>query len=101
MTVFILESNRFTGSIPSSIGAWTDVRAVSFADNMLSGMVPHTVAAWTALDAGFFYSNNLNGAMPTFGGDFCPKKGNGSNLLADCKNNTGQAKISCACCKFC
>jgi hypothetical protein len=127
VTKFSVSSNKLTGNIPSSIGAWTDVKyfdvsfnklsgsippsigawkAVTYfnvLNNQLDGAVPSTVAAWTTLQSAFFHTNNLSRTMPTFAGGFCPKKiGNGvTTLTADCKNNTGQAKIVCDCCSTC
>jgi hypothetical protein len=96
-----LAVNKLSGTIPSSIGAWKAANFVSVASNLLSGTIPSTVAAWTALDNGYFFSNRLNGSMPAFGGYFCPKKGNGTDLLADCSNITGQTKVTCVCCTVC
>jgi Leucine-rich repeat (LRR) protein len=98
ITYVQLAVNKLSGTIPSSIGAWKAVNFVSVASNLLSGTIPSTVAA---LDNGYFFSNSLNGSMPTFGGYFCPKKGNGTDLLADCSNITGQVKVTCVCCTVC
>jgi Calcium-binding EGF domain len=101
LTTVALSNNRLSGTIPSSIGAWTDVTSLSLWGNKLTGTVPSSVSRWTAVYLAYLFSNDLHGTMPTFGGDFCPQKGDGVFLSADCNNNTGQAKISCECCNDC
>jgi hypothetical protein len=101
LTHFSIYFSSIQGTIPSSIGAWTALVYLDVSSNKLTGSLPSAVSAWTALNNAFLDDNNLNGTMPTFGGSFCPSKGNGSILWADCKNTTGRPKIVCKCCNQC
>jgi PT repeat len=88
-------TNQLTGSLPSSIGLWTSLSYFDVSINQLTGTVPKDVANWTSIQYAYFRSNNFNGTMPAIGNNFCPKKGTGFALWADC------GEIQCGCCNLC
>jgi hypothetical protein len=73
------ECNGLTGSLPSSIGMWTNLTRIEMSWNELTGTIPTSVAQWTSLNTAILYNNNLTGTMPTIPG-FCPKNGAGGVL---------------------
>jgi hypothetical protein len=98
LTVFYVPTNVLAGSLPSSIGMWTSLVTFDVSINALGGTVPKEVSKWTRLIIGAFHRNNFGGTMPAIGTNFCPKKGIGGKLSADCKANR---KIVCECCSEC
>ena len=83
-----LDSNVIGGTIPASIGDFTDIASLSITDaelsgplppelgnlvnmrrcwlydNQLTGTIPSTLSSWTELQVFEVYNNNLVGSMP-------------------------------------
>jgi hypothetical protein len=93
---FDVSLNFLSGSLPSTIGLWTRIFEFFVLSNQLTGSVPVDVSNWTSTKRAYIFDNMFNGTMPAFGNGFCPKRGNGEALFADCKS-----EIFCECCNQC
>jgi hypothetical protein len=58
-----LQWNALTGTIPSSLGSWTNAISIDFAVNELDGTLPSIVGAWARLEK-LFISSILRGTLP-------------------------------------
>ncbi|KAG5011566.1 hypothetical protein JHK86_023827 [Glycine max] len=64
----LFESNRFTGSIPSTLGLVKTLEVVRFDDNVLSGPVPLNINNLTSVRELFLSNNRLSGSPPNLTG---------------------------------
>ncbi|KAL6176283.1 hypothetical protein ACLB2K_052917 [Fragaria x ananassa] len=64
----LFESNKLTGSIPSSIGLVKTLEVVRFDRNMLSGPIPPSLNNLTSASQLFLSNNKLSGPPPDFSG---------------------------------
>ena len=89
-----LSDNQFTGFIPEELGFTTDqLRKLSLNGNLLSGPVPTTFENLGGIRALFLQSNNIRGTMPSSACELfnvtLP------SIYIDCE------EINCPCCNFC
>ncbi|XP_024171436.1 leucine-rich repeat receptor protein kinase HPCA1 isoform X2 [Rosa chinensis] len=77
----LFESNKLTGSIPSSLGLVTSLEVVRFDGNMLTGPIPLSLNSLTNVSQLFLSNNKLSGPAPNL---------TGMNLLhyVDLSNNS-------------
>jgi hypothetical protein len=107
MTYFSIRQNQFAGTLPSEIGNWTALTYFSINDNQFMGTLPAGITKWQSISEVYLHGNTLGGTVPfvTSGDGYCPKKGRGANLKADCKNGFKivviPGEISCPCCDVC
>ena len=59
-----LDNNNLTGTIPSEIGNFGDLRHLSLGDNNLTGPIPVEIGNITGLDSLDLSYNNLTGSIP-------------------------------------
>nr|XP_011464973.1 PREDICTED: probable leucine-rich repeat receptor-like protein kinase At5g49770 [Fragaria vesca subsp. vesca]XP_011464974.1 PREDICTED: probable leucine-rich repeat receptor-like protein kinase At5g49770 [Fragaria vesca subsp. vesca] len=64
----LFESNKLTGSIPSSIGLLKTLEVVRFDRNMLSGPIPPSLSNLTSASQLFLSNNKLSGPPPDLTG---------------------------------
>jgi hypothetical protein len=86
--LFNVDRNNLTGSLPESIGLWSDLFIFSVSGNRLTGPVPMTIANWTSIGAAYFEENSFNGSIPVI---ICTN--NATKVLADCLS-----EVFCSCC---
>lgn len=75
-----IDSNEFSGTIPTQLGNLKELVFASLTDLNLNGMMPSQVCA--------------NRGIPSD-----PSNGNLSELIADCE--TPDSKVFCECCSAC
>ncbi|KAK1416465.1 hypothetical protein QVD17_32256 [Tagetes erecta] len=63
-----LSQNELSGSIPSSLGRLTGLRALSFGSNRLNGPIPEALGRLRFLEVLDLSFNQINGPIPTFSG---------------------------------
>jgi hypothetical protein len=85
-----LDGNNLNGTIPSSLGTLTVLNELRLQQNQLSGTIPSSLGALTALTHVRLYANQLVGQTP-----FCNSVQSITNFVADC------AKVNCTCCTAC
>ena len=56
---------RLTGTVPPSIGAFSNLNALQLHDNELEGTLPSEVGKLTNLITGYFGGNDFSGAIPS------------------------------------
>merc|ERR1712224_1154839 len=59
-----LDQNRFTGSLPSSLGDLKDLRVLAAGGNLLQGTLPPELGRLEYLQALLLQDNALEGALP-------------------------------------
>ncbi|CAK8531206.1 unnamed protein product [Lathyrus sativus] len=64
----LFESNKFTGSIPSTLGLVQTLEVVRLDNNSLSGPVPQNINNLTNVRELFLSSNHLSGSLPNLSG---------------------------------
>ena len=64
LTDIILQSNEFTGGIPSELGNLTNLQTLWLHNNQLSGPIPAALGNLHDLRSLRLYSNGLNGPIP-------------------------------------
>ncbi|KAL9320673.1 hypothetical protein ACSQ67_012512 [Phaseolus vulgaris] len=64
----LFETNRFTGSIPSTLGLVKSLEVVRFDDNFLSGSLPQNISNLTSVRELFLSKNRLSGSLPDLTG---------------------------------
>ncbi|XP_004301588.1 PREDICTED: probable leucine-rich repeat receptor-like protein kinase At5g49770-like [Fragaria vesca subsp. vesca] len=64
----LFESNKLTGSIPSSVGLVKSLEVVRFDDNILSGLIPLSFNNLTNVSQLFLSNNKLSGPAPDLTG---------------------------------
>ena len=61
---FSVTFNRLTGTLPSSIVQWTKLESISIFNNSLTGPLPESIDRWTNLNAFVARHNKLTGSLP-------------------------------------
>ena len=74
VTFLVLEENRLTGPVPSSLGNLTSLVRLSFWNNELSGPIPPSLGSLTNLELLHLGANELSGPIP-------PSLGSLTNLV--------------------
>ncbi|KAJ6309299.1 hypothetical protein OIU76_018820, partial [Salix suchowensis] len=64
----LLESNKLTGSIPSTLGLVKSLEVVRLDNNSLTGPVPTNINNLTSVSEMFLSNNGLNGSLPNLTG---------------------------------
>ncbi|XP_017437263.2 leucine-rich repeat receptor protein kinase HPCA1 isoform X2 [Vigna angularis] len=64
----LFESNRFTGSIPSTLGLVKSLEVVRFDNNFFSGSLPENINNLTSVRELFLSNNRLSGSLPNLTG---------------------------------
>ncbi|KAK8468840.1 hypothetical protein PHAVU_006G133400 [Phaseolus vulgaris] len=64
----LFETNRFTGSIPSTLGLVKSLEVVRFDDNFFSGSLPQNISNLTSVRELFLSKNRLSGSLPDLTG---------------------------------
>jgi hypothetical protein len=62
------------GTLPESIGKWTDLSSFSVVGNALTGTLPHSIGLWTALTSFDVFDNSFNGTLPDSIGEWTAMK---------------------------
>lgn len=60
-----LEENNLTGSIPTEIGAWSNLGLLLWNGNALTGTIPSQIQFMTGLEEMSLYENALTGTIPS------------------------------------
>ncbi|KAJ6937919.1 leucine-rich repeat receptor-like protein kinase [Populus alba x Populus x berolinensis] len=64
----LLESNKLTGSIPSTLGLVTSLEVVRLDNNLLAGTVPSNINNLTRVSEMYLSNNGLTGPLPNLTG---------------------------------
>ena len=59
-----LGSNSLVGTIPSALGNWASLTTLYLGGNFLTGTIPSSVSTLTVLRGLYLHSNNLKGSIP-------------------------------------
>ena len=59
-----LGSNSLVGTIPSALGNWASLTTLYLGGNFLTGTIPPSISTLTALRGLYLHSNKLQGAIP-------------------------------------
>jgi hypothetical protein len=90
LTRLYLSLNQLSGTIPSSLGALTALIGLDLNVNQLNRTILLSLGALTALTRFFLHRNQLVGTMP-----FCNSVQSFEYLVAKC------AEVNCTCCNEC
>jgi hypothetical protein len=64
LTSFSAGNNRLTGSLPSTLNRWSNIEVFSVETNYLTGSLPEGIGNWTQLLQFYVAFNRLNGTIP-------------------------------------
>lgn len=93
VTNVTLYKNEFSGPIPSSIAQWSRLRSLVIRGNAMTGRIPDAIgASWTDLQFLRIQANDFSGTVPT---ELC--RLSNLDMAADCQTDD----LSCDCCDFC
>ena len=70
MVFFLVHSNGFIGSLPPSLGNWTDLSWLEVQSNQLSGSLSDSFGAWSQLSTFNLNGNRFTGSLPENIGDW-------------------------------
>jgi hypothetical protein len=88
LVYFDVAYNAFTGTLPVSVGQWTNLVEFSVASNVLSGSLPSDLKNIATVNVA---DNSFTGSIPN---DVCSAV-NLPSIEADC------SELSCSCCSVC
>lgn len=87
--VFDVSFNALSSTLPSSIGMWSALVDFSVDGNvLLSGSIPSSIAGWKTLEKIFVNGTALSGTLPT-------------SICANRTKLTCVADVDCLCCNEC
>ena len=89
-----LYDNAFTGTLPATIGQWSEAKEVSFWNNRHTGQIPDTIVNWVNIRGAWFDDNAFTGTIPS---GICQYIDDGDLLRADCVSDD----LVCTCCTDC
>jgi hypothetical protein len=89
--IFNVFANNFTGPLPDVVGQWSNIEEFNAAHNSFTGTVPGSIANWTRLREGYFYQNNFVGSLPQ---GICSVQ-NLTSLRVDCTHTCGCCDSYC------
>jgi hypothetical protein len=82
---FIVEINELTGTLPATIGLWTDLREFKVTlNNKLTGRIPVSIANWTLLESIVIFNTTLTGSIPDSLCDTLTEASIGCNVNCSC-----------------
>jgi len=92
LTDFIVSgSNSLSGSLPDSITSWTNLLNFNVVGNALTGTIPRSIGNWSSIESALFNRNNFTGSVPA---GICSAPYD--FLWADCF-----FEMECSCCTEC
>jgi hypothetical protein len=83
--ILIVEINELTGTLPATIGLWTDLREFKVTLNdKLTGRIPVSIANWTLLESIVIFNATLTGSIPDSLCDTLTEASIGCNVNCSC-----------------
>jgi hypothetical protein len=85
---FTVEGNAITGTLPTTIGLWTELREFKVTlNNGLTGRIPVSIANWTLLESIVIWNTTLTGTIPDSLCDTAIEASKGCNVNCSCCAN--------------
>jgi hypothetical protein len=64
LTYFAVYYNALTGTLPNGIGKWTALTSFNVFYNVLTGTIPSSIGNWSLIEAVNFAANSFVGTLP-------------------------------------
>jgi Leucine-rich repeat (LRR) protein len=65
MLVFSVADNNLGGTLPASIGDWSNLTYFAVQNNAFTGTIPSSVERWSNLQIAYYDGNDFTGSVPS------------------------------------